>query len=165
MTTNKEMPTTMHVEMKNYKRITGHDGMGFEASLYLNGKREAVVVDHANGGEFMYHPVSKSSMKKIRMFQKMCQSLPPYQSQYGELPMNADLWIENNLIQKADAKSTANGKLVFYDPVSNNVFNTTWKWANAKKDLDEVKRWFASQDYPLAEIINGNPVDAIITLD
>ena len=79
--------------------------------------------------------------------------------------MNADLWIEENLIQKADAKSTANGKLVFFDPVSHKVYNTNWKWADAKKDLDELKRWFASQDFPFAHIINGNPVVATITLD
>ncbi len=42
------------IMVRNVKTFTGHDGQGFNATLYVRGKRTADVVSLADGGEFEY---------------------------------------------------------------------------------------------------------------
>lgn len=42
------------LQVKNVKTFTGNEGHGFNAALYFNEKRVAVVTDHACGGDIDY---------------------------------------------------------------------------------------------------------------
>lgn len=44
----------MKLEVKNVKTWTGVEGIGFQASLYADGKRIAIVTDDAWGAEYRY---------------------------------------------------------------------------------------------------------------
>jgi hypothetical protein len=41
----------MNFTVKNIKSFNGHEGIGYSATLYLDGKKFAEVLDDANGGE------------------------------------------------------------------------------------------------------------------
>lgn len=41
-------------EVKNVKTFQGMEGTGFNASLYRNGKKVALVIDDAHGGDFQF---------------------------------------------------------------------------------------------------------------
>tara|TARA_R110000851_G_scaffold131656_1_gene265822 strand:+ start:213 stop:497 length:285 start_codon:yes stop_codon:yes gene_type:complete len=42
---------TNRYEVKGFRRINGHDGQGYEAKLYHNGKKIAVAFDDGFGGD------------------------------------------------------------------------------------------------------------------
>ena len=44
------MAKIMNFQMKNIKRLTGREGYGYTASLYLDGKRIGTYADYADGG-------------------------------------------------------------------------------------------------------------------
>jgi len=41
----------MNYEVKNVKSFRGHEGHGYNASLYRDGNKVALIIDDANGGE------------------------------------------------------------------------------------------------------------------
>jgi hypothetical protein len=52
------------ISLKNIKTFTGQEGIGFSASVYLDGKRVGTVIDSAFGGEYDYD-ITFDAQKKI----------------------------------------------------------------------------------------------------
>jgi len=53
----------MNYSVKNVKTFRGHDGDGFNATLYRDGKKIALVDDDARGGEFRYEWLDRDADK------------------------------------------------------------------------------------------------------
>ena len=58
----------MNFSVKNIKSFNGREGVGYSATLYLDGKKFAEILDDANGGEvdvhcFDYHSHTKVTIK------------------------------------------------------------------------------------------------------
>jgi len=58
----------MNFSVKNIKSFNGREGVGYSATLYLDGKKFAEIFDDANGGEvevncFDYHSHTKVKIK------------------------------------------------------------------------------------------------------
>lgn len=79
----------MDLSVKNVKTFRGHDGEGFNATLYMNGKRVAYVVDLADGGECQYRCMDRKVRDEIEAWVK---TLPPRKSEVvdGKFPMDLD---------------------------------------------------------------------------
>ena len=45
----------INFDIKKFKSFTGREGYGFNAELWMDGKKAAFVIDEASGGEFSYH--------------------------------------------------------------------------------------------------------------
>lgn len=50
----------MNLEVKNVKSFSGMECPGFNASLYADGKKVALVIDEGNGGEILFQWSAKS---------------------------------------------------------------------------------------------------------
>ena len=148
----------MKVELKNYKRFSGHDGQGFETTLYIDGKKVAIISDDGWGGEWNWH-VQPECKEIVKKFQQKCLELPQIKG-YGEtmLDMDADLWISEYLLERADMKKHAGSKVQLYD-TADGKFYSMGKY-NAKQREQLIT--YIKAKYPTCELINGNPVVAIL---
>ena len=153
----------MKAEIKNYKRFAGHDGQGFEATLYLDGKRAAVISDDGWGGEWNWG-IMPNMLPYIEEFRAKCEALPPMQTEWnnelGELDMDAVLWIEQNLLRIADAKSYAKGIVTYLDRNDGEIYKIP-----ARKYMKKYHDLIVTQletHHPTAQLINGMPVVATI---
>lgn len=68
------MAKIMNFQMKNIKRLTGREGYGCTASLYLDGKRIGTYADYADGGpedvEYISKEAEEAMMKTIIAYAK-----------------------------------------------------------------------------------------------
>jgi len=151
----------MKAEIKNYKRFAGHDGQGFEATLYLDGKMAAVISDDGWGGEWNWG-IMPNMLHYIEEFRAKCEALPPCSFGTREdgssytVEMNDAIWIEENLLHIADAKSHANGKVMIIDG------GEIYSYGKYKKEWREQIIASLAKKYPNARLINGMPVVATI---
>ena len=153
----------MKAEIKNYKRFAGHDGQGFEATLYLDGKKAAVISDDGWGGEWNWG-IMPNMLHYIEEFRAKCEALPNMQTEWnnelGELDMDAVLWIEQNLLRIADAKSYAKGIVTYLDRNDGEIYKIP-----ARKYMKKYHDLIVTQletHHPTAQLINGMPVVATI---
>jgi hypothetical protein len=56
----------MLFEIKKFKSFTGMEGPGFNADLYADGQKAAIVIDGGNGGEMDFHWTSRKSRRRSR---------------------------------------------------------------------------------------------------
>lgn len=106
----------MNIQIKHMKIFIGREGYGFNASLYVDGKKVAFIMDDANGGPFHYDVFDKVVFAELESYVK---TLPPIVSEWGELEMDMDLFI-NEAVQKVEEekklKNLCRTKTVFsYD--------------------------------------------------
>lgn len=70
----------MKITIKNVKNFSTGDGHeGFNASIYIDGKRAGEVADNGRGGEFCIEWKKPSFQAQ---FEKHLSSLPPYKNEY-----------------------------------------------------------------------------------
>lgn len=107
----------MKVELKNVK-IASHlseETTAFTATIYLSGKKAGTVRNDGNGGCNLY--LWTEQPEKGKEFEKWARSLPPIATEYGLLPMNADLYVAELLeeydFQRTVKKYTRKGYIVF----------------------------------------------------
>lgn len=62
--------------VKNIKTFTGREGKGFNATLYRDGIKIALVIDSANGGELSFQWDNHADRKEERLLEAYCKSLP-----------------------------------------------------------------------------------------
>ncbi len=97
----------MKVQIKGYKRFHGHDGQGFDASIYIDGKRTAIVSDDGWGGGYQFHALNAETQVQLDELEKAVKALPAkhYEPENGvpamDLDMDLELWI-GELIELAD---------------------------------------------------------------
>ena len=68
------------LKVKNVKSFVGMEGLGFNATLYLNDKRVAFVIDEGNGGEFHYQWEGKTPEQRrenSNAVTAVIEALPP----------------------------------------------------------------------------------------
>ena len=63
-TAEKVAKATDKYEVKGVTTFRGREGYGFNANLYRNGTKVALVMDQCNGGEFIFEWVDGSSKKE-----------------------------------------------------------------------------------------------------
>ena len=155
----------MKAEIKNYKRFAGHDGQGFEATLYLDGKKAAVISDDGWGGEWNWG-IMPNMLPYIEEFRAKCEALPPCSFGTREdgssytVGMTAEIWIEQNLLHIADAKSHAKGIVTYLDRNDGEIYKIP-----ARKYMKKYHDLIVTQletHHPTAQLINGMPVVATI---
>lgn len=61
------------IEIKNFKQCIGREGYAWSCSLYINGKRAAVVSNDGNGGSNFYDFDEKSRDLEKPFLRKMCK--------------------------------------------------------------------------------------------
>ena len=94
----------MRAEMKIVKTFRGHEGVGFNADLYVAGVKVAFVIVQANGGCFYYETGKGYSKEKFQELQKFIKTLPDkvFAKQDGldafSCKMDIDLYISDLLI-------------------------------------------------------------------
>lgn len=97
------------IELKNVKSFLGMEGHGFNAGLYFNGQKVALVIDDASGGPIMYQWQGKTSEHRAANEKAVVQfvdALPP-----EALPADAADW-------ERDLHSDGHRKLDLDDHVS-----------------------------------------------
>lgn len=70
----------MEFTVKGIKGFRGTDGHGFNATLYADDKRVALVMDEANGGEYRYEWDGKTNAERAaneKLFKDFIAALPP----------------------------------------------------------------------------------------
>ena len=60
----------MKLEIKNLKTWQGVEGIGFQASLYADGKRVAVATDDAWGAEYRYDVLNQDKFAEVQEYVK-----------------------------------------------------------------------------------------------
>ena len=89
--------------IKGVKQFMGMEGMGFNCTLYRDGKKVAFVIDSAQGGEYEYRFVNKEEDTKLREY---AATLPKYEIDgLGMCQPNSDSVIAN-LIDDWDENRT-----------------------------------------------------------
>lgn len=103
----------MKVEVKNVKKFHGHDGNGFDASLYVNGTRIAIVSDDGWGGEYMYDILDQEKFDALQaevVKLTWCTAIVnggPKKT----YPMDMDIFV-GELVEEAFTKKDARGKVI-----------------------------------------------------
>ncbi len=150
----------MEVQMKGWKKFTGHDGDGFEASVYVDGKRTVLCVDHAYGGELDYHIFDQ---ERFDALEAKVKSLPGWTSEYLEdettFPMTLDVWIEEELCPLAEYAKAR--KPMTLGPDGKYY---TWSGTYKKADRERLLRQMSQSEKSIGHrLLNGRP--AIVELE
>ena len=74
--------------VKGIKSFQGNEGLGFNATLYRNGKKVAFVIDDANGGCFSWHFANKEAEKELTDF---VRTLPGWKYQGVAITTDSDM--------------------------------------------------------------------------
>ncbi len=149
----------MKVGMKGLKTFNGHDGGGFEASLYIDGKRSAIIFDGGFGGEWEWTILEKDRVEALEA--KMADQPPWEYEMSGNVhssPMTLDHWLDENVLARAEARSAR--KIMTLGP-DNKVYewNQPYKKVNRESILEMMKKSSQAEGHTL---LNGSP--AIVEL-
>jgi hypothetical protein len=139
--------TEMDIGLKNVKTWQGREGQGFQASLYINSVRTAVVTNDAFGGEFRYDVLD---IGWFAAFKEHVAGLPPYTYHGQEFPMDMDIVIEDALCDWQDAKQIKRLKKRGKAIVARNPDGGLWSW-NLQDTEENRQRVLAK--YPEAVIL------------
>ena len=90
----------MKFEIKNFKAVRGHDGQGFQCTLYVDGVRTAFIFDDGWGGGYQYDVVSQPHMKKM---EDHIKTLPAVESYGMMLNIDNDIFV-GELIDEHETK-------------------------------------------------------------
>ena len=94
----------MKITLKNikYAAFASEETNCFEASVYIDGKRQGVVTNGGKGGCNFYHPRSLGVMLEV-----YAETLPPIETQWGAINSSADLLIDGLIEKHLQAKERA----------------------------------------------------------
>lgn len=105
--------------VKNIKTFTGREGKGFNATLYRDGKKIAMVSDMADGGMLRFDWVDYSAREEDKL-DAYCATLPKTELGHGlrAVPTDKDLFV-SRLVEDAEIRkkmtSQLRKKTVFID--------------------------------------------------
>lgn len=90
------------ITLKRVKVFKGHDGVGLDCDLYVNGKKVAHVFDDASGGQVEYQaygPDVQENWKILEELQAYAKTLPKVKSEYFPEGLDQDLdGLINNIL-------------------------------------------------------------------
>ena len=118
----------MKVEIKGAKEFHGHDGQGFDASLYVNGTRTAIVSDDGWGGEWMYDVLHKENFAVLQEAIEPLTWISEYDK--SENPMCLDIFL-SGIVDEAFTKKDARGNVI-----TKNASGLVQIWNGKFKALD-----------------------------
>ena len=139
----------MKLEAKGIKSFVGREGHGFEASLYVDGKKAATVLDSADGGEMRWTTVNG---KLVEAFNSHVDNLPEYECEFGGMAKDGidmimarlvDEWQANKWL-KAQCRKKTLFRLIGDDPSS---------WRTVKAPYSAEVKKFITKKYPNIEKI------------
>ncbi len=143
------------------KSFRGREGFGFNTTLHCNGRKVAHVDDDASGGMLGFHWLDKARAKADRIaLEQHIATLPPLATEYGEIKMDADLFV-SELVN--DAENAKRFKRILADKI---IFTLP-----AKSGLRQIKLRPTAEGYarvmalhPDANIINTKPLPEAMAL-
>jgi hypothetical protein len=99
----------MEFTVKNIKTFRGMEGIGYNATLYLNDKKFAEVLDDAHGGEVNIECFNKDDYAILSNY---VLTLPKWKSGFSEemYDMTVCLFVENMINKILDAKKLEKAK-------------------------------------------------------
>lgn len=142
------------VTLKNLKiaQFASEETLCFEATLYVDGTRAAVVSNEGQGGPNRYHPVNAKGRELLEKAEAYAKGLPPLQSDYGPLDFDLDLLV-HDLVERYEETKTlkrwSKTKTVFRLPEDE---KGAWRTVNQPYNQRVVD--YIRGKYPNAEIIN-----------
>lgn len=96
----------MNITLKNIKTFRGHDGIGLNADIYVDGKKVCHVHDDARGGCFdytAYGPDYQANNKIIGEMEEYAKTLPPVKSSFDDSTYPQDLdGLINDIVMKQE---------------------------------------------------------------
>lgn len=139
----------MKLEVKNVKTWTGVEGIGFQASLYADGKRIAVVTDDAWGGEYRYDVLNQDKFAEVESYIK---TLP--NTEYHGISLEPSLdGVMDDLVNEYEEnkqfKKLCKKKIVLITPDCNKGEYRLVNVPPTPALINQVK-----EKYPNAEIVN-----------
>lgn len=153
----------MKVEAKGYKRINGHDGMGFECSIYVDGKRTCHIFDDGWGGEWQY---TIFDQKRYDAMNERVTAMDPHIYEYegdgGEdksftIDMSLDIWLDETVMARAEARGAR--KVMTLNSDDGKVYE--WSITYKAKDRERLEAHIAKSK-PTHALLNRVP--AIVEL-
>lgn len=114
---------SIDLNVVGYKSLRGREGYGYNATLVYKGKKIALAIDDASGGCVHYQPLGKvildangnyvqnAQLKEntllLKELEKEVEALPALKTQWGNLDMNLDLYVEEliNDLQRQKTQS------------------------------------------------------------
>jgi hypothetical protein len=139
----------MKLEVKNVKTWTGVEGIGFQASLYADGKRIAVVTDDAWGGEYRYDVLNQDKLDEAREYAK---SLPPVPVFNSTVDSCLDIVVDelvNEYEENKQWKRLCKNKIVL---ITSDCGKGEYRTVNVSPTPAYIKA--VKEKYPDAEIVN-----------
>jgi len=136
------------VTLKKLKFHKGHDGDGFNADLYIRGKRVATVYDGAYGGGFEYHICRDKDGDFERnkvLFQELkdhIKTLPNIKSAFFDdgLEMDMDLFIDELIQDIEKEKNKKKLDKLMVNSICYGVPNSgSYRYMTFKLPLSEIK--------------------------
>lgn len=145
----------MKVEAKGYKKFHGHDGQGFEVSIYVDGKRTARIFDDGWGGEWQYTIFNQELLDALT---EKVTALDPHVYEYNDedeaksftVDMSLDIWLDEHVIPLAEFRSA---RKVFTRDEQGKFFEWDVTYKKAYRE-NLIKKLAKSR--PTHQMINGN---------
>jgi hypothetical protein len=178
----------LNIEAKNVKTFEGHDGTGYNASIYINGTRVAKAKDLADGAPLDIRPLGDKSKKIIKEAREYISTLPERECKLppkpnGEvetftLDESLELLIEdavNDYLIQQDIKRLQKKGFVFRDhsqPEGRQISHVSYKRTlqylvdkGYKERLQEDLDKYVSELTEDEEIVNSNLEELGLKLD
>lgn len=89
-------PNPSNLEIRGLRTFTGMEGSGYNATLYADGKRVALLIDDASGGPLDVRSIGTAGDKVLADITALCLTLP-HEKHFDDLPAMAvtrDLYLE-----------------------------------------------------------------------
>ena len=100
----------MKIEVKNVKKMDGHEGLIFSADVFIEGKNVGRVLNDGNGGETdleFYHMKDSPLRKLCDAAFEWAASLPPKKVGKFEWKMDLNTYIEDLVFAEIERKKNA----------------------------------------------------------
>lgn len=100
----------LKITLKKVKTFKGHEGVGLNCDVYINGTKCLEVIDNANGGEWYFYPEPNDKAQAlIAEWDAYLKTLPPleWKTPNGRnisIPMDREIFINNILEQEEKEK-------------------------------------------------------------
>jgi hypothetical protein len=136
------------LKVKGIKEFHGHDGGCWECSLYVDGKRTAIVTEDGYGGPLEINPVGKygtkaykDALERIGDAMQFAETLPQVEGFQGHMmDNNLELHIEtlvNEALELKEMKKTNKKGLYFLKPGAE---EGTWTGYKGIPDTPDFRR-------------------------
>lgn len=126
-------------EVRNVRTFRGMDGNGYNAVLYVNGKRAADVLDEGSGGgTWLRRPYHDPAA--VAALEAAVLALPPEPSQYGPLAMTMDLFL--GLLCEDAIEATRLARLAKKNTLYRTPDMARGEWVKVNRpDSPEMREW------------------------